>query len=135
MGRFGAERRVRQRSQFRDAQRLGRKLVRRHFILLVYAREARLVGPARLGLVVSKKVGNAVHRNRTKRVIREAFRQSTELWPEDIDYVFIARPSCAELGSDAVLAEFHALKQALGRCVEQAKQDREIRQSRLAASG
>ena len=135
MGRFGAERRVRQRSQFRDAQRLGKKLVRRHFILLVYAREAGLPGPARLGLVVSKRVGNAVIRNRTKRVIREAFRQSTELWPQDIDYVVIARASCAELGSDAVLAEFHALKQALGRCVEQAKQDREIRQSRLAASG
>ena len=132
---FGAERRVRQRAQFRAAQRLGRKLVRRHFILLVYAREAAVPGPARLGLVVSKRVGNAVQRNRTKRVIREAFRQSGELWPADFDFLFIARSSLSDLGSAAVLAEFHSLKQALGRPMAQAAKDREIRQSRLAVSG
>ena len=132
--RFGPERRVRQRSQFRDAQRLGRKLVRRHFILLVYAREAAVPGPARLGLVVSKRVGNAVQRNRTKRLIREAFRQSSEVWPGNFDFLFIARSSLSELGSDAVLAEFRALEQALGRPVAQATQDRQIRQSRLAVS-
>ena len=133
--RFGAERRVRQRAQFRDAQRLGRKLVRRHFILLVYARDAALPGPARLGLVVSKRVGNAVQRNRTKRLIREAFRLSGEVWPADFDFLVIARSSLSELGSEAVLAEFHGLKQALGRSVAQATKDREIRQSRLAVSG
>src|SRR5688572_29071418 len=114
-GRFGAERRVRQRSQFRDAQRLGRKLVRRHFILLVYAREAAVPGPARLGLVVSKRVGNAVQRNRTKRVIREAFRRSSDVWPADFDFLVIARSTLSELAADAVLAEFRALKQALAR--------------------
>ena len=134
MGRPWAEQRVRQRTQFRDAQRLGRKLVRRHFIVLVYAREAAVPGPARLGLVVSKRVGNAVQRNRTKRVIREAFRQSSEIWPGDFDFLVIARPSLADLGSAAVLAEFRALKPTLGRPLAQAKQDREIRQSRLAVS-
>lgn len=131
---FGAERRVRQRAQFRIAQRLGRKVVRRHFILLVYAREAAVPGPARLGLVVSKRVGNAVRRNRTKRVIREAFRRSGQLFPADFDFLVIARPSLSELGSDAILAEFCALKPALERCVAQAAKDREIRQSRLAVS-
>lgn len=130
--RFGKERRVRQRTEFREAQRSGRKLVRQHFIVLVYARE--VPGPARLGLVVSKRVGNAVQRNRTKRVIREAFRRSNELWPSGFDFLVIARPSLSELGSDAVLAEFRALKQALGRPVTQARKDREIRQSRLAVS-
>ena len=108
--------------------------MRRHFILLVYARDAAVPGPARLGLVVSKRVGNAVRRNRTKRVIREAFRQSTEIWPGDFDFLVIARASLADLGSAAVLAEFHSLKSALGRSLAQAKQDREIRQSRLAVS-
>ena len=41
----------------------------------------------RLGLSVSKKVGNAVVRNRWKRLIREAFRLSQEKLPAGIDLV------------------------------------------------
>lgn len=36
---------------------------------------------ARLGVVVGKKVGNAVERNRIKRVVRELFRTERELFP------------------------------------------------------
>jgi ribonuclease P protein component len=60
--------------------------------------------PERLGLVVSKKVGNSVARNRVKRMLREAFR--TLMGDTGIDIVVIARPPAAE-------ATFDELKDAL----------------------
>lgn len=45
----------------------------------------------RLGLVVSRKCGNAVMRNRWKRILREAFRLLRSELPSGIDLVIIPR--------------------------------------------
>lgn len=45
----------------------------------------------RLGLSVSRRVGNAVVRNRWKRLIREAFRKSRAELPAGLDFVFRPR--------------------------------------------
>ena len=44
---------------------------------------------SRLGLTVSKKIGNAVARNRWKRLIREAFRTNQATLPEGLDFVVL----------------------------------------------
>lgn len=52
---------------------------------------------ARVGLTVSRKVGNAVVRNRVKRRLRDWFRHSSVRTKTYVDYVVIARPSAASL--------------------------------------
>ena len=49
----------------------------------------------RVGFTVSKRVGNAVTRNRVKRRLREIVRLAPRLLESGWDYVVIARPSAA----------------------------------------
>jgi ribonuclease P protein component len=64
---------------------------------------------SRLGLVVSRRVGGAVERNRVKRVVREWFRQCRAQLPFTADFVVIARRDAERLGTRAAWAEMSAL--------------------------
>jgi ribonuclease P protein component len=75
--------------------------------MLVCARDA--PGPSRLGIVATKKTGNAVVRNRIKRLCRECFRLTLAMLPNDIDLVVIAKPGAHELGLRGVQSEWSAV--------------------------
>jgi ribonuclease P protein component len=58
--------------------------------LLIYGCENGLPY-SRLGLSVSRKVGPAVHRNRLRRLYREAFRLTRQSMPTGLDLILIPR--------------------------------------------
>ncbi len=59
-----------------------------------------------MGLVVSRKVGNAVARNRIKRLCRECFRLEVVKLPDAIDVVIIARGDLSGLDFASVSREW-----------------------------
>jgi ribonuclease P protein component len=72
-------------------QVFGRRCSASDAVLVVYARENGLPHP-RLGMVVSRRLGNAVARNRWRRLLREAFRLNRPRLPPDVDLVIVPRP-------------------------------------------
>lgn len=73
--------------------------------LVMYVRENDL-GKNRLGISVSKKVGNSIVRHRLKRLIKESYRLQEDLFKCGIDIVVIARGSAKE-------SDYHKIEKAL----------------------
>ncbi len=80
--------------------------------MVVYFKKNRY-GQRRLGITVSKKVGNAVTRNRVRRLIKENYRLMEPEIRDGYDVVVVARARMAE-------ADFHAsgasLRMLFGKC-------------------
>jgi ribonuclease P protein component len=111
---FPARLRLKQRREFLRVQRGGRKHHLRHFMVFATRREANPGAeveplPTRLGITVTRKIGNAVTRNRIKRLVREVFRQNRQRLPSGLDLVFVAKQQAGEADFAEVLADFEAL--------------------------
>lgn len=97
---FGPRARLKDGREFRRVYEHGRKTVGTSLIL--WHREGEPSAEPRLGLSVSSKVGNAVRRNRLKRLLREAFRLHRAELPAGLELVAYPRAGCPWTGySDA----------------------------------
>ena len=91
--RFTKAARLRQRQDFLRAQAQGKRLHTRHFgVTLAPMTE----GHPRLGLVVTRRLGKAVQRNRVKRLLREFFRRHQTGLPA-FDLVIMAKKGAPTL--------------------------------------
>lgn len=82
--------RLTRRPDFTLCYEAGRRYFSRHFVLFVHQRQD---GPLawRMGLAVTKKLGNAVARNRIKRVLRAFFRLHQQCLPPRMDIVAVPK--------------------------------------------
>lgn len=120
---FPARLRIKQRREFLRVQRGGRKHHVRHFIVFALpqqpassdapqggdAPQVSEASPTRLGITVTRKVGNAVVRNRIKRLVREVFRQHRARLPVGLDLVFVAKQQAAQASFADVLDDFESI--------------------------
>ena len=116
-GRFQPVSRLRRSVEFQQVMRRGRRVAGGAFIVVCAERKlaAEQTREARLGITVSRKVGNAVVRNRVKRRIREWFRAGRDELGPGVDLVVIGRAPASELPHAVFGAELSRLSSAAVR--------------------
>jgi ribonuclease P protein component len=108
-GRFQRADRILGTRDFVRVTKTGKRGTSKSFVVLIAPRTDRAAEKfdekrRRLGVTVSKRVGNAVIRNRVKRRIREWFRHAREGLPDGSDIVVIARRTARDLSGLEVAA-------------------------------
>jgi ribonuclease P protein component len=92
--------------EFQRAYKKGKKYWDTYFVIYVYHTQ---ISQPRLGITVSKKVGNSVQRNRVKRLIREAFRTLKLELPPQYDIVVVGRKAAYGLSGQQAKESLHKL--------------------------
>ena len=106
-----APQRLKRRAEFLRVSARGRKVAMTGLVLQALARSEG--EPARLGFTVTKKVGNAVVRNRTRRRLKEAARLLLREAPvQGVDLVLVGREATRKRRFSALIDD---LRRALGR--------------------
>ncbi|HJV47104.1 MAG TPA: ribonuclease P protein component [Bacillota bacterium] len=109
---FKKEYRLRDNGDFQKVFQKGRSAANRQFVVYLLPKERQ--EQIRVGISVSKKIGNAVTRNKVKRKIREALRLQLDQINLKGDLVVIAREPVVQM-------EYQELFESLTHCLKKAK--------------
>ena len=88
---------------FRKCYNTGKSYVNRYLVLYVCGNDK---GRNRIGISVSKKVGNSIVRHRVTRKIREIYRLHEHMFNSGLDMVVVARTRAKD-------ADYHRIEGAL----------------------
>ncbi len=88
---------------FQNVYRKGKSYANRYFVMYVLKNETE---QNRLGISVSKKVGNSVIRHHLTRLVREAYRLHEDMFNSGLDIVVIARSTAKDIS-------YHEVESAL----------------------
>lgn len=89
---FSQESRLRKSYEFFAVKKNGRKLKDKLFWMQL-VRTENTDGPAKVGIIASRRFGGAVSRNKAKRKIREVFRLNQDFFPKGVSLVVLPRKS------------------------------------------
>ena len=117
MFRFRRINRLKKNKAFQAVYKGGHSVVERSGVLYWSEHPGQL---KKIGFAVGKKLGNAVIRNRIKRMMREVFRLHQQKLPDNVDIIFVARKSL-------VGAHFEQAEALFLRLCRRARLLREIR--------
>lgn len=98
---FSWDERIHKQKEFKHILKSGRRLFNPALLIYVCSND-KPDAKTRLGLVTSGKIGNAVKRNRIKRLLREAFRLNKHRIKPGTDVIFMPKKDSIGLDFDKI---------------------------------
>ena len=95
--------RLRKRKDFSHIYRNGTRYKGKYFTLVYLSNNKNF---SRMAAVASRKVGNAIVRNKAKRRLRVLYRTNREKLPEFFDLVFITNPGIQDVSWNEIQEDF-----------------------------
>ena len=105
---------LKQNKDFMSVYHRGKTIVCHLFVVYYMKNRAKC---CKLGITAGKKIGNAVQRNRAKRVIRAAYSAVIDYVDMSAccyDFVIVARNRCVDVKSDFIAKKLYAALQNAG---------------------
>ncbi len=93
--------------------RHGRRAARRNVTILAAPSPEYAAETGRVAFIAGRRMGSAVRRNRSKRVLRAAARSTGAPWP-GWDVALIANPRTADVAQEAILRDLAAALDGAG---------------------
>lgn len=90
---------IKKNNDFQQVYRRGKSYANKYLVMYVLKQEHE---DLRIGISVSKKVGNSVVRHRLARLIRESYRLNKSIFRKGLDIVIVARPAAKDLKYDKI---------------------------------
>lgn len=104
--RLRPQHRIRKAAEFQECRDKGRKVFSKNLICLFHRNS---LSYPRIGLIVTRKTGSAVIRNRWKRIIRDFFRTNNETFHTATDYVFVVKSTTKDQPPESIRTELMSL--------------------------
>ena len=109
---FPKTNRILKRGLYRRVYDEGRKFQARYFTAFVLPNSG---AQPRIGITVTRKIGNSVQRNRARRLVREVFRKNKWLVPEGVDIVINMKKLLVEVGYKEIEGDFLNFLERVGK--------------------
>jgi ribonuclease P protein component len=107
------ERRISKGRDYNNIFKNGKKIPGRYIIVFITGNN---LGRNRFGIVTSKKVGNAVVRNRAKRQLRAIVKNGWEKVKDGYDIVIVARKNIDGVVYDLLVRDFYIVMRKADLC-------------------
>jgi len=98
--------RIQKSREFEEIFKKGERYSTENFLVIIHPNHYER---RRLGIVVSRKTGNAVERNRIKRLVKEFFRLNKVQFPESCDLLFVVKRRLQKSNYATVCEELRAV--------------------------
>jgi ribonuclease P protein component len=108
--------RLAKREDFNKVYRSGKSIANQQFVLYYLLKPTVISSSTecfRLGVSVSKKIGNAVVRNRIKRIVKEVIRLETARIVHHVDFILIAR-------KPVTVMDYHEIEKSIQHVLKKA---------------